>query len=721
MNISFITESEELGYENDLARFFVEAGIVSESKMAMWLDTASVLTENVAKQSDPTKYIITAMGNNVEVRFVDFWSVYNDISKYKENIDILIALGFKENNADPITGRVYTKDDRKNARKEAKSMAEHFKKKYGGNYYIPTTSQERKDIVFKRLGYKKLEEAPVATNPQTGMVELDFGAAAEMQMPKETGTSLISDIDSLEFNSPDQNNIYRGKIGEDRTRGGIIAKKVNDLQIFNGILYTNISKIPKQSLFNWLKLWKKDMVGLSPEKIRMFGRSWNRVFVLGYQVNEKFFYEVWFNTIDSTFSVHDSRGAQMGRRSPTMFEAIKQLFQQLAKVGLSDGEFIRGGVDKSMIDSLARALDGNLDQLTQDMLGREQAENEKEQKRIQDIKDKEIADAQKREQRKQALIAGMKKTIAAGAAGAMSGSSNLASAGFSAASDSFDATQTYVKDRKAQIKKEREAIAQREKEREERVRKVADDVGYKFVPISKANKADMSGNIFDMEDDTWQQPSSNVTTPKSRSIRKVNEAFGDEKNPIFDEASDLNTVIQQQTDTAQYLQNVERLRNDTRKDSANYNMIRDTIMGSIEKYEKTRMPSSMINKVSKKSVFNRVKMRLAGTMFKADFIVGFTVNNRINLEVWYVTEPNPEYVQGSPMGKTISSFYLYDVTSEKLIRKWIPYYRNAEQLILQKIGVFDLPQQRKQTQAVDQTGRPVNQQVANRQNAQRFV
>jgi hypothetical protein len=150
-------------------------------------------------------------------------------------------------------------------------------------------------------------------------------------------------------------------------------------------------------------------------------------------------------------------------------------------------------------------------------------------------------------------------------------------------------------------------------------------------------------------------------------------------------------------------------------------MIRDTIMGSIEKYEETRMPNSMINKVSKKSVFNRVKMRLAGTMFKADFIVGFTVNNRINLEVWYVTEPNPEYVQGSPMGKTISSFYLYDVTSEKLIRKWIPYYRNAEQLILQKIGVFDLPQQRKQAQAVDQTGRPVNQQVANRQNAQRFV
>lgn len=721
MNISFITESEELGYENDLARFFVEAGIVSESKMNTWLDTASVLTENVAKQSDPTKYIITAMGNKVEVRFADFWSVYNDISKYKENIEILIALGFKENNADPVTGRTYTKDDRKNARKEAKYMAEHFKKQYGGNYYIPTTSQERIKIVFEQLKYKKLEEAPVTKNPQTGMIELDFGTAAEMQMPEETGTSLISDINSLEFNSPDQNNIYRGKMGEDRTRGGIIAKKVNDLQIFNGIIYTNISKIPKQSLFNWLKLWKKDIVGLPPEKAGLFARTWNRIFVLGYQVNEKFFYEVWFNTIDSTFSVHDSRGAQMGRRSVTMFEAVKQLFQQLAKVGLSDGEFIRGGVDKSMIDSLARALDGKLDQLTHDMLGREQAEYEKEQKRIQDIKDKEIADAQKREQRKQALIDGMKKAIAAGASGAIAagantvaGSSKLASAGFLTASDSFDAAQAYVRDRKEQIKKEREAIAQREKERKERMKKVSDDVGYKFVPISKANKADMTGNIYDMEDEMWQQPSNGST-------RKVNEAFGDEENPIFDEASDLNTVIQQQTNTAQYLQNVERLRNDTRKDSANYNMIRDTIMGSIEKYEKTRMPSSMISKVSKKSVFNRVKMRLAGTMFKADFIVGFTVNNRINLEVWYVTEPNPEYVQGSPMGKTISSFYLYDVTSEKLIRKWIPYYRNAEQLILQKIGVFDIPQQRKQAQAVDQTGRPVRQMPVNRENAQRFL
>jgi hypothetical protein len=724
MNISFITESEDLGYENDLARFFVEAGIVSESKMAMWLDTASVLTENVAKQRNPSTYNFSMYGFSVVINWDLFWDVYNNIAVNDTNAKVLNKLAIPEEMYDERKdSSTLTSDQKSNVRKEVQKMATHFKATYGGIKYIPTSAAERITLLKEKLNFKQLDDVPVFKNPHTGMIELDKAAIAEMQMPKETGTSLISDIDSLEFNSPDQNNIHRGKIGEDRTRGGIIAKKVNDLQIFNGILYTNISKIPKQSLFNWLKLWKKDMVGLSPEKIRMFGRSWNRVFVLGYQVNEKFFYEVWFNTIDSTFSVHDSRGAQMGRRSPTMFEAIKQLFQQLAKVGLSDGEFIRGGVDKSMIDSLARALDGNLDQLTQDMLGREQKEKKaKDEKHAEAVKEYEEKQ-QKRKKLRDKIISGMKKAIAVdGASGAntvagaaMAGSSKLASAGFSAASASLDATQAYVKDKKEQIKKEREAIAQREKEREERVRQVADNYGYKFVPISKVNKADMSGNIYDMEDGTWQQPASNVT------IRKVNEAFGDEKNPIFDEASDLNTVIQQQTDTAQYLQNVERLRNDTRKDSANYNMIRDTIMGSIEKYEETRMPSSMINKVSKQSVFNRVKMRLAGTMFKADFIVGFTVNNRINLEVWYVTEPNPEYVQGSPMGKTISSFYLYDVTSEKLIRKWIPYYRNAEQLILQKIGVFDLPQQRKQVQAVDQTGRPVNQQVANRQNAQRFV
>lgn len=733
MNISFITESEELGYENDLAKFFVEAGIVSESRMNSWLNVASVLTENVAKQSNPSTYNFSLYGYSTVIAWDLFWDVYNNIAVNDSNTKILEKLAIPEGLFDDkknfsipneFNMQPLTKDQKRNARKEVQKMAKHFKDTYGGTKYIPTTAAERITLLKERLKYKKLDDVPVIKNIQTGMIELDFESIAEMQMPKMSDTALVSDTNSLEFIAPDQNNIYRGKIGEDRSRGGLIAKKVNDLQLFNGILYTNISKIPKQSLFNWLKLWKKDMVGLTPEKIDLFGRSWNRIFVLGYQVNEKFFYEIWFNTIDSTFSVHDSRGAQMGRRSPTMFEAVKQLFQQLAKVGLSDGEFIRGGVDKSMIDSLVRALDGNLDQLTKDMLDREKAEKDKLDKKHSDAVKAQEEKLQKRKELRDKIVSGMKKTIIDGAidlpsdvaselktiSGAVvTGTSKLAAAVFDAANASFDATVTYAKDRKEQIRQEREAIAKREKEREERIRNVSYDDAYKFSPISKANKADMTGNIYDMEDEMWQQP---------RSIKRVNEAFGDEENSIFDETTDLNTVIQQQTDTAQYLQNVERLRNDSKKDSANYNMIRDTIMGSIEKYEKTRMTSSMINKVSKKSIFNRAKMRLAGTMFKADFIVGFTVNNRINLEVWYVTEPNPEYVQGSPMGKTISSFYLYDVTSEKLIRKWIPYYRNAEQLILQKIGVFDIPQQRKQVQAVDQTGRHM---LANRENAQRFL
>jgi hypothetical protein len=83
MNISFITESEDLGYENDLARFFVEAGIVSESKMAMWLDTASVLTENVAKQRNPSTYNFSMYGFSVVINWDLFWDVYNRLYYYR--------------------------------------------------------------------------------------------------------------------------------------------------------------------------------------------------------------------------------------------------------------------------------------------------------------------------------------------------------------------------------------------------------------------------------------------------------------------------------------------------------------------------------------------------------------------------------------------------------------------------------------------------------------
>jgi hypothetical protein len=171
----------------------------------------------------------------------------------------------------------------------------------------------------------------------------------------------------------------------------------------------------------------------------------------------------------------------------------------------------------------------------------------------------------------------------------------------------------------------------------------------------------------------------------------------------MEEEADMREIIQRRIDTPHYTSEIERLRNDAQRETANFRMLQNAVMSSVEKYDKTRVDPSKFSHIlsfldsrkvqlpgGKPSLWNRIKMFFAGTMYRADFICGYTIGNRVNFEIWYVTEPNPEYVEGGHMGKIISSFYLFDVTSGKLLRKYIPYYRNAEQLIIQKVGVGNL-------------------------------
>lgn len=88
--------------------------------------------------------------------------------------------------------------------------------------------------------------------------------------------------------------------------------------------------------------------------------------------------------------------------------------------------------------------------------------------------------------------------------------------------------------------------------------------------------------------------------------------------------------------------------------------------------------------------WQRVAHFLLGTRYIADFIEGYTIDNRINYEIWYITEPNPTYGK-SDQRRTISSYYVFDATSKTLVRKLLPYKRNAEQVIMQKITIYDDP------------------------------
>jgi hypothetical protein len=70
----------------------------------------------------------------------------------------------------------------------------------------------------------------------------------------------------------------------------------------------------------------------------------------------------------------------------------------------------------------------------------------------------------------------------------------------------------------------------------------------------------------------------------------------------------------------------------------------------------------------------------------ASFITGFSLKERVNLEIWYVTEPNPDT---KSRNKTISSFYVFDATAFKLIERHIPHLRHAYSLVTEKLGLLE--------------------------------
>lgn len=79
--------------------------------------------------------------------------------------------------------------------------------------------------------------------------------------------------------------------------------------------------------------------------------------------------------------------------------------------------------------------------------------------------------------------------------------------------------------------------------------------------------------------------------------------------------------------------------------------------------------------------FDKIKMFFSGADYRADFVIGFSLRDQINIEIWYVTEPKTKM-----SSKMVSSFYVYDVTANKLIRANLPYYRNAVAVVMAKIG-----------------------------------
>jgi hypothetical protein len=592
------------------------------------------------------------------------------------------------------------------------------------------------------------------------------------------------------------NPIDRGQRGQDHSRAGRTAQKINDMDLMAGELYTNISRIPRPAASRWANLFKKEVqrFGLSPDKKRTGFKSveWKKVFIMGYQIEERTLFEIWYNTIDSSYTLHDYVGNTIGKRYPTMNEAVRRLMFAAVKFSPDDVEFFKNPANRSIADSFFRPLISSTDEYVKDMSAREQALYNKEQEELAVMRstreetkkaDEEAARerAKRRQERGEELRGKVKSAASRGFASVKSAAASGASSTASAAKPYMSAAQQAVKDR---IEKEREDI--QSLMRGGRTYSTSDDdtpVPYQNIaPVrpsardwdgyskdvkyvfdvglnAKSNRPNIAESLYKQgklsEEDVKiakglllmiaefnmaARQGESVISHHLRShdtidelprdvLDRVRKAYNvptmSEKQRLRDgeRAKNANSEPEQlgMFESTDFLSHAERMnelgaqfddavndpqfqrqmdnsREMARRESATFKMIQKMVMGSITKYYDTQLKPNMINNmISKylgkhainKGIYNKVRKFFMGQTERADFQVGYSIDDRVFYEVWLITQANPDYDGDKVLNKTIAGLYLFDVTSgtPKLIRGSMPYLRNAEQALLQVAGV----------------------------------
>lgn len=196
---------------------------------------------------------------------------------------------------------------------------------------------------------------------------------------------------------------------------------------------------------------------------------------------------------------------------------------------------------------------------------------------------------------------------------------------------------------------------------------------------------------------------------------KGSDSVNEEFNPFANETSPMDMKGEGSSfDMADYENNplymesahqeVERVRKQAENSSYTRQLINSMFLeGFVQMYEKTRVRDgrTFVRRIFDRlklfrgrqdrialptrinSTYRRMKGFFAGTQARADFIIGYTINDVANFEIWYVQEISED-------GKSqFASFYVYDVTAMKILEGRIPHYRNAVQFLLLKIGSED--------------------------------
>ena len=608
---------------------------------------------------------------------------------------------------------------------------------------------------------------------------------------------------------PTVNDIDRGSRQRSSGPSTNIINKINDnADIFAGEFYNDISRIPPSRWNIWLKFWKREKTRLPKDK-SWFGREWKKHFIFGYKMDEKNILEVWYNTIDSKFSIHDKNGSEISKRSETMNETMGNMLRFLVQMSPNDRDVFlnsNSGIAKSMARSMVQGLEG--DQRMKDMMAKERKELSKAEKleRAKSIKNSRAQrtsrdDARETRRRGRGVDADDQwrrdSQVPPKASersrpnrdfghndpdGAWAGQSSDQYHGspdqqfggvdddkFDNANDvtpnfEYDPTVDDVNSdtnvqgggfadtyhdafRKENNRQSRETDLMKKWLDEENARikkqkqtkKELDDwegagpKAPKALPGTKTKKDQEEANkkqsdlfrqaIDDYKKDNPYKGTKPRVHAKNKKNKKTNESEELDGIPLteaeearLDDLVDLlNSDIGKEINSPIYRNRITELRKKVTKDNPfTAKLIRSSVTDdTIKPYGETKIDSGGALSWVWNSIMSGRKGRiqvpndfgakakalgntLIGNRTSADFLIGFSLGEYVNFEVWYVTEPNPAYVSrwwdlfstDVDEPRTITSYYVYDVSGKRVVRKNLPYYRNAVQEIMAKIVAF---------------------------------
>lgn len=469
-------------------------------------------------------------------------------------------------------------------------------------------------------------------------------------------------------------------------------QKINDSELFPGKFYTDRTKIPARRWYAWWVVWRQKQTAVPPNDSSAVGsllgvvRRWEKHFVMGYTIDSRTTYEIWYNTFNSSFSVHDLNGNPVADSVPTVRQAVHALFTMVAKVSNTDAKFIN-----KVGASVDRVFDATLNQKAAD--AERSAEKEATQKEKEQSKKTKSA------------IGNIVSKVKNSEAWKTFKANNY--------KDPEENKNTdYTKQKTGSG-----AAARRDSDLRQRVAASIDTHpygGWNRSPERDTYEPHRWDDPVDVDPQRASKPykqkpfnpgwSASIDISESIDIilsERV-ELSGEElldatENPLYSrEANQRAEVAMKQADN-----------------SMTKAMLSQDIIGSVEQYNKTKIntrPSAFKRTLLKMFPFlrgrkahietpvdtksliglpSRVRGRLHGVDVRADFITGFSLGS-LDLEVWYVQEldlyDSSNLRKSFSVSKQKASYYVYDVKSQQLIQSDIPYYRLALQVVFLKMG-----------------------------------